>query len=1689
MKKKNYGNSAIENTTALNAEFITADDNISARVVNRPIVNLYENQETNYNLIQTLLKTVYGNTSGIIPNIYEEFAPECFEIGSFKNNTGKYFLRIPMGLMLLKKNEAEDIVHTPFLNKGDYCYKDTQKNEQFSQDDYNSFLAENKPEINTAERQFADLIGLDLDDLTNDIKITQDLIPMTVKVAIVDENGYAKYDAAGIPMYVTDNTSNLIYLAKNGQGNLKIRYDNADAEINSSVYETIYDKIINSETQKLNNEIIRQSVVFRDNLTVVDVGEGNGEYTSDINKAIVLKDYNGNDKYKTGYYMNVVRATSGADENVYLPNIKKNSSWEIFLPALNWHASNTEITVIVNNNGKELESFSSNITGDADISSVNNVIFNLFSVNSDYFKVNKIQKDKNSSPVNGNLIEFISENPAYKNSTITIKYTSFFENGSFDTGYFQDYIAEEEIKDKPLLPAVNQKYCENIFELANNFLGYFSSSVTNSVKNIYNYLNLETIIQISNSGYYYLYYDLKNDHYNQIDTRYDKTGKFLLSDVEINDDDNLIKLFEISVEKNNILPYNLVVTKIKSFIDTLDSRLIATKKAELNSLLVSHRTEIRNHFHVKDDSNREIEMVEKADNDDDEQLRVTSPITRIVDKKDVVIDNQPVQDNWTDEGLGDTPSDFYETPYYVFDHTKAPVDPDFIKYIYNRDANNKGVIVNKNKGIRIFNNDEEELSENYSYSKFKPIEIISKQGNINLINISNRNGRINIFNLQDSANNIIDAKGKTRIRSKNNDQLVIRRIGAVNNINNIANIKFVLGNSYSKDDENSIGSNLVLGNILFNSGTTGTEASNIVENNRMFSLQLAKDSLLRNILTARNSGENALKRTISSYGNIVPAENNVMLGFPKESRSYYDSKYISESIPAIKTFTNESGTSTEFIENEDRWLASFIYKGYFGKIVLADRASDVINSDTRNGALNAGNSNLFNISSIYINRENLNNSNFGTINFDNKTTENTIFSSYSDEDTISYSGIAFVLNRKLNANPSTDTESENSQNFCGFAITPTGSEVSKNLKIRRQLFVNNHSNSSVRDNSSLVVKGQSLTNTLVVSGLNDFPFIDDSNENEITRNTSDSLKLYNEEYMLGTNKNSSRNKDDCLYNLAAFGRSYFEGDITLKEDSKFTENTTFNKKIVIKNNNYANYKFNNVNTTDCPASDPRYVTRNDIVEDTYYSSSEKLPRNNTALEILSGKVIFGSDEVLDEELTDNSDLLLYGSQWIKRRLEIGSDNELINTKMSETKTIFDTNGDNKDAIVSPTFYVKGASQFNGDVVFGASLNYDEETNTKYIANRRPEVYGSKIIFWGKNANNTDFDFHGKTWFDNEVQIGCSNANTRAEDSNGINKGCLKIFGNENDLSFSLIGKFKLDNTGTSEINGTSLTVKETNTTIQSTESIIFRTQQENNNNVSTKLELLEESKVIDIYGFNGINLSTSQGKEVNLQDQVIVKKGSTTVKNKTTFEDSVTFSGDTTTNGNQTVEGNMTVKGNLTVENGGQIIGNLAKMIFDQIYPVGSIYTTENSNFDPNDSFSGTWVRIQGKFLWSAEETEVSKTTGGRKELKLAINNIPAHVHDFTSTEASVTVSGGEHSHDVYVTNGHISGYNNNTTMRSNGNDGNQKVGYTTGGGHTHTATVKVNGSIGKTGSGKDDPDAINIMPPYYTVYAWRRTA
>ena len=122
--------------------------------------------------------------------------------------------------------------------------------------------------------------------------------------------------------------------------------------------------------------------------------------------------------------------------------------------------------------------------------------------------------------------------------------------------------------------------------------------------------------------------------------------------------------------------------------------------------------------------------------------------------------------------------------------------------------------------------------------------------------------------------------------------------------------------------------------------------------------------------------------------------------------------------------------------------------------------------------------------------------------------------------------------------------------------------------------------------------------------------------------------------------------------------------------------------------------------------------------------------------------------------------------------------------------------------------------------------------------------------------------------------------------------------------------------------------------------------------------------------------------------------------------------------------------------------------IFDLIYPVGAIYMSVNTT-DPSTLFGGSWIRIKDRFLLSAGDTYSAGSTGGSATHTLTVDEIPSHTHNIYNDN-----SGGYDLQVYSAVAGVKKGYPSNIVTMA------------TGGGQPH-----------------------NNMPPYLTVYVWKRTA
>lgn len=104
-------------------------------------------------------------------------------------------------------------------------------------------------------------------------------------------------------------------------------------------------------------------------------------------------------------------------------------------------------------------------------------------------------------------------------------------------------------------------------------------------------------------------------------------------------------------------------------------------------------------------------------------------------------------------------------------------------------------------------------------------------------------------------------------------------------------------------------------------------------------------------------------------------------------------------------------------------------------------------------------------------------------------------------------------------------------------------------------------------------------------------------------------------------------------------------------------------------------------------------------------------------------------------------------------------------------------------------------------------------------------------------------------------------------------------------------------------------------------------------------------------------------------------------------------------------EGNLTIN-SLTISDANN--NSLSfEAIFNRIYPVGSIYISTN-DINPSTLFTGTWEKIENRFLLASGSSYQLGSTGGEATHKLTINELPSHTHNasagqFISTSPNVT--------------------------------------------------------------------------------------
>ena len=124
----------------------------------------------------------------------------------------------------------------------------------------------------------------------------------------------------------------------------------------------------------------------------------------------------------------------------------------------------------------------------------------------------------------------------------------------------------------------------------------------------------------------------------------------------------------------------------------------------------------------------------------------------------------------------------------------------------------------------------------------------------------------------------------------------------------------------------------------------------------------------------------------------------------------------------------------------------------------------------------------------------------------------------------------------------------------------------------------------------------------------------------------------------------------------------------------------------------------------------------------------------------------------------------------------------------------------------------------------------------------------------------------------------------------------------------------------------------------------------------------------------------------------------------------------------------------------------------DLIYPIGAIYLSVSAT-NPAILFGGKWEQIKDRFLLAAGDIYAIGTTGGEATHKLTIEEMPSHKHQIKTNndDWNNSANGGKYgtTHD-----GANSWYNTNWYTENSGGNA-----------------------------------AHNNMPPYLTVYMWKRVA
>ena len=228
-----------------------------------------------------------------------------------------------------------------------------------------------------------------------------------------------------------------------------------------------------------------------------------------------------------------------------------------------------------------------------------------------------------------------------------------------------------------------------------------------------------------------------------------------------------------------------------------------------------------------------------------------------------------------------------------------------------------------------------------------------------------------------------------------------------------------------------------------------------------------------------------------------------------------------------------------------------------------------------------------------------------------------------------------------------------------------------------------------------------------------------------------------------------------------------------------------------------------------------------------------------------------------------------------------------------------------------------------------------------------------------------------------------------------------------------------------------------------------------------------------------------------------------TISRNLSVGNDLTVANDITATGNiegygLTITNNATIQNDLTV-NGSITCSSLITAIFKTIYPIGAVFISYESfhslgytqtstspvRYSWNDCvwefMNNEHYLRNGKVIGTYEQAATDD--GGSESFTLSTDNIPQHTHTFTGTSASGR---------IVIRNSQYSTVNNTSGVFShetNPNTYNTQLEIYSDPGNCSMQNVKFNHTPSGTlnNVGKNPPDAITHIPPYRTVFIYRR--